>query len=135
MLSTSFNATAKRNKRPRHTQREKDFCSLCVINNFHTVPVQESVKRESYCSSSIVGLFICFKTIRGWMFKTDARISTDNFDFHRQTLLILRYVTLNINQSLIPNTKTKKEGMSTVLKKTCCFFTSHLLSYFLPFVF
>lgn len=111
MLSTSFNATAKRNKRPRHTQREKDFCSFCVINNFHTVPVQESVKRESYCSSSIVGLFICFKTIRGWMFKTDARISTDNFDFHRQTLLMLRYVTLNINQSLIPTTKTKKEGM------------------------
>lgn len=33
------------------------------------------------------------------------------------------------------NTKTKKEGMSTVLKKTCCFFTSYLLSYFLPFVF
>lgn len=58
------------------------------------------------------------------MFNTDARISTDNFDFHRQTLLMLRYVTLNINQSLIPNTKTKKEGMSTVLKKTCCFFTS-----------
>ena len=28
------------------THKEKDFCSFCVIYNFHTVPVRESVNRE-----------------------------------------------------------------------------------------
>ena len=119
------------------------------------MPVQESVNRESYFSSSIVGLFICFKMIRRWTFKTDARISTNNFDFHRQTFFkdveapesteelesntacfrMICYVDdgrcliwIKHYQSLKLNTKTKKERMSTILKKTCCSFTSYLLS-------
>ena len=71
------------------THKEKDFCSFCVIYNFHTVPVRESVNREClkgkrYFSSSVVGLFIWFKCIRGRMHTTDARIGSDNLDFRLQ---------------------------------------------------